>query len=204
MKLLIVDDHQMFVDGLVTSLKTKPDVCINVQHDANEAIAHLESGHIYNLILLDLNMPNLDGFSFMDALVERDLHFPIAILSGNEDVEDFIRLRKYTIAGFIPKKSSIEQLYCSLQKMLAGEQVFPEEYAQYFDAYEADTNNIDFSERKKQILKGMDQGYSNQEIAEQLFITKNTVKSHIREIYILLQVNSRIECLNKAKLLDLI
>lgn len=209
MRLLIIDDHQMFVDGLVTNLKnlSDKDIHIVVKHDVQSALGHLEEGYIYNLIMLDLNMPELDGFQFMDTLIDRDFHFPIVILSGSENSEDFIRLRDYNIAGFIAKKSSISELQQSLQTIFSGERVIPNEYAIYFhedyegttDNYAATTSAPAISNRKVQILSYMEKGLTNKQIAEKLFITANTVKGHIKEIYQILDVNSRVECVRKAK-----
>lgn len=211
MRLLLIDDHKMFIDGLVMNLKTLPNVSlVTVKNCAKSALEHLEDGHIYHLIMLDLSMPDIDGFQFMDTLVDRDFHFPVAILSGSEDPKDFVRLRQYGISGYISKSSSMEQLHQSLEAMTRGETVIPEEFAVYFNAnYELDSTEkqaklYNLPRRKMEILSCISNGLTNRDIAEKLFVAKSTIDSHVKEIYKRLEVSNRVECINKSKLLGLI
>jgi len=170
MRILIIDDHQMFVDGLITNLQTESNMQIEVKHDVQSALDHLQEGHMYHFIVLDLNMPELDGFQFMDTMTDLDLHFPIVILSGSEKPEDFIRLRDYNIAGFIPKKANLQNLKES--------PYFEDDYEPSANIKEK-LNSTYLSNRKVQILRYIEQGLTNDEIARKLFISPNTVKEHI-------------------------
>jgi two-component system nitrate/nitrite response regulator NarL len=211
MRLLLIDDHKMFVDGLVVNLKTLPNIqLVNVQNSARSALDHLEEGHIYHMIMLDLSMPDLDGFQFMDTLADRGFHFPVVILSGSENPKDFMRLREYNISGYISKSSSLEELSSSLQKIIDGETVIPQEYAIYFSSdYEPDevtkkANKLKLPRRKLEIITCISGGMTNKQIAEKLFVAKSTIDHHVKEIYRKLEVNTRAECINKAKSIGLI
>lgn len=206
MRLLLIDDHKMFIDGLLVSLKTLPNIqFVTVQNSARSALDHLEEGHIYHMIMLDLNMPDLDGFQFMDTLIDRGFHFPVVILSGSENPKDFIRLRDYGIAGYISKSSDINDLNTSLQAIANGQTVIPKKYAAYFSAnYKEDetiekAKELKLSRRKLEIITCIADGMTNKQIAEKLFVAKSTIDHHIKEIFRRLNVNSRVECINKAK-----
>ncbi len=201
----------MFIDGLVVNLEKLPEVSlVTVKNCAKSALEHLEQGHIYHLIMLDLNMPDIDGFQFMDTLIDRDFHFPVVILSGSEDPKDFVRLRKYGISGYISKSSSLEELHNSLEAITQGEVVIPEEFAVYFNAnYELDcaekqAKKYNLPTRKMEILSFMSDGLTNRDIAEKLFVAKSTIDGHVKEIYKRLGVSNRAECVNKCKSLGLI
>lgn len=211
MRLLLIDDHEMFIDGLASTLNSLSIVeHVTIKNCAKEALEHLEEGHAYHLIMLDLNMPDIDGFQFMDTLTDRNFHFPVAILSGSEDPRDFIKLRDYDINGYIPKSSSMTEFQESLLAMSEGETVIPEKFSAYFNGqYELEipekiAKQYQLPPRKIEILHCMSNGMKNKEIAEKLFVAKSTIDGHVKEIYRRLEVSNRIECINKSKSLGLI
>ena len=66
MRILLIDDHKMFIDGLAEALKSLPNVKhLTIKNSASAALEHLDEGHVYHLIMLDLNMPDINGFQFM-------------------------------------------------------------------------------------------------------------------------------------------
>lgn len=211
MRLLLIDDHKMFIDGLAESLTSLPMIThTTIKNCAADAIEHLEEGHVYQLIMLDLNMPDINGFGFMDTLTDRGFHFPVAVLSGSEDPKDFAKLREYGISGYICKSSSIDELHQSLIDISNGHLVLPEKYAIYFNAdYEPDdaekiAKEHKIPRRKLEIIDCMSLGMTNKEIAEKLFVAKSTIDGHIKEIYRRLEVSNRAECISKSKSIGLI
>jgi len=210
MRLLLIDDHKMFIDGLAVNLQSLPDVdSVTIKNSAETALNHLEDGHIYHLIMLDLNMPDINGFQFMDTLIDRGFYFPIVILSGSENPKDFVKLREYGISGYISKSSSVDEFNAALEIIASGEKFIPSEISLYFDeSYVAEdqkpVNPHILPRRKMEILAYMSDGMTNKDIAEKLFVAKSTVDDHIKEIYRRLEVSSRAECINKSKSLGLI
>lgn len=211
MRLLLIDDHKLFIDGLARTLDSLPIVHhVTIKNCAKEAMEHIEEGHIYHLIMLDLNMPDMNGFQFMDTLVDRDLFFPVAILSGSEDPRDFVKLRDYDISGYISKSSDLNELHQALQSISEGKTVIPDEFSIYFnnsyklDSTEKLTEQYQLPSRKIEILLCMSNGMTNKEIAEKLFVAKSTIDDHVKEIYKRLEVSNRAECINKSKSFGLI
>jgi len=211
MRLLLIDDHKMFIDGLAVNLQSIPEVdSVTIKNSAESALKHLEQGHIFHLIMLDLNMPDINGFQFMDTLEDRGFYFPIAILSGSENPSDFVKLRDYGICGYISKSSSIEEFNTALSDISKGHRVIPKEFALYFDKnYQLDTQKKSddtpiLPRRKMEILKYLSDGMTNRDIAEKLFVAKSTVDDHVKEIYRRLEVSNRAECVNKSKSLGIL
>ena len=211
MRLLLIDDHKMFIDGLARTLDSLPIVHhVTIKNCAKKALEHIEEGHIYHLVMLDLNMPDMNGFQFMDTLIDRDFHFPVAILSGSADPHDFTKLRDYDISGYISKSSDINELHQALQLISEGEIVIPSEFSVYFNSdYKLDSVNKiakqhQLPPRKIEILVCMSNGMTNKKIAEKLFVAKSTIDGHVKEIYKRLEVSNRAECINKSKSLGLI
>lgn len=211
MRLLLIDDHKLLIDGLTTALKNIDSVRnVTVKNCAQSALEHLSEGHIYHLIMLDLHMPSMNGFEFMDKMTEEGFYFPIAILSGSEEPEDFVKLQKYKISGYIPKSSSIEELGNALLDISQNKTYIPEKYAVYFSPnYKIESpaelaKNIGLSARKLEIINCIAKGLSNKEVARELNIETSTVNHHLNEIYRTLNVNKRVECINKLTKLKII
>lgn len=211
MHILLIDDHKMFIDGLAETLKSLPIVeHLTIQNSAAAALEHLDEGHVYHLIMLDLNMPDINGFQFMEIACDRGFHIPIAILSGSEDPNDFVKLQQYGISAYISKSSSIEELHETLKLIAKGEIVVPEDYAVYFNAdYESNNaqkvaQQYNLPKRKLEIIAYMSSGMTNRDIAENLFVAKSTIDTHVKEIYKRLGVSGRVECITKSKSLGLI
>lgn len=211
MRILLIDDHKMFIDGLAEALKSLPNVKhLTIKNSASAALEHLDEGHVYHLIMLDLNMPDINGFQFMEVAYDRGFHFPIAILSGSEDPKDFVKLQQYNISAYISKSSSIEELHESLKLIEKGEVAMPEDYAVYFNT-DHESNRIEqiakqykLPKRKLEIITCISLGMTNREIAEKLFVATSTIDGHVKEIYKKLDVSNRAECINKSKSLGLI
>lgn len=211
MHLLLIDDHKMFIDGLATTLNSLQLVNhVTIKNCAKDALEHIEEGHIYHLIMLDLNMPDMNGFQFMDTLVDRGFHFPVVILSGSNDPRDFIKLRDYDISGYISKSSDLNALHKALQSISKGDVVIPTEFSLYFNNdYQSDVSKkiaqqCQLPPRKMEILLCMSNGMTNKDIAEKLFVAKSTIDGHVKEIYKRLEVSNRVECINKSKSIGLI
>jgi len=207
MKVLLIDDHQLVSESLAAILKTSLGVSIDIKNNVKEALDHLQSGHIYNYIILDLNMPELDGFQFMDTLNDLDIFFPIIIVSGSENPEDLKKLSSYDISGFVAKTSGFAKLKASLERIFSGEVVIPDEYQYYFNETNLEKevcSGISLSNRRKEVLRLFEQGLSYEEVATKLFISKNTVKHHLNGISKILEVSGSAKCVNKAKELGLI
>lgn len=208
MRILHVDDHPLFCSGLTAVVNNLlPGFEIKSALDIEQANIFLHEMDV-DLILLDLDMPGVNGLAFMRSLIQRELNIPVAILSAHEDVKDIKQALTLGAVGFLPKAWSPEKLVQALEMIERGDVVIPEYVQQklaspsWFDASIAEQDVL--SQRQVEVLRLLDQGLSNKEIAKSLVIGENTVKTHLKAIFQLLSCKNRIDCLNKARELNLV
>lgn len=205
MEILHIDDHPIFCSGLLTAL-TKELPCCNFYHatDAQQALIIIESQAL-DLILLDLLMPGISGISFMRMLIERNWQIPIAVLSANEDVRDIQKALSLGAIAFLPKSWGQEQIAHALLEIEQGQVIIPEhiQLALTRHSKKIRPNNqteLGISKRQLDILKLIEQGLGNKEIAEVLLIGENTVKTHIKALFQIFNSKNRLDCVHKARL----
>lgn len=208
MHILIIDDHQLFIEGLRHVLVQAIDaLAITEAHNADEALQSLEDKPDFDLILLDLSLPGLDGIDLLKAIMSRKLWIPIAVLSAQEDVRIIKQAIDAGALGFIPKSHNSQSLIDALKKILNGEIYLPEELrqrvAKISTQREKETttgfSRYSLTRRQFEVLGLLAKGYSNKDIAKSLYLTENTVKSHISAIFQALEVSNRIACIRCAE-----
>lgn len=203
MKILLVDDHQMFLDGL-NAILIKSDLvhdieCVNNGEDA--LIKLIEND--FDVALIDLRLPILDGVGLLKAANNAGCLVPIIVVTASKAPEDICKVKALGALGFIYKASSSAQILDTISRVLNGELVFPDENTALHNiAHErqstdwADKHNL--TKRQLEVVRLIKQGLSNQEIANKLFVSIATVKSHLSSIFKTLDVKSRTEAVNKA------
>jgi DNA-binding NarL/FixJ family response regulator len=210
MKILIVDDHALIRDGLRGILKRlKRGVTVLEASNSRQAVEAVENHPGINLILLDLNLPDRDGFSVLAELRE---HYPavsIVVLSALQDRANVMRALDLGAAGYIPKSARREVMTNALQLVFAGSVYVPPEILapdhpsysqapQYGARSIISPSEIGLSERQLEVLGFLMQGKSNKAISRTLKIADSTVKAHVTAILRALKVTSRMEAIIAA------
>ena len=127
-RVLIVDDHQLFIDGIRHILKTLDDhVDIIESNSVDDAIQYIDHDHNFDMVLLDLNMPGMDGIAMIKRNQTRDNCLPIIILSAEDDIYTIGSVIRAGAMGFIPKSSTSSELFNALQRVKEGEIYIPKE-----------------------------------------------------------------------------
>ncbi len=127
MRILIVDDHQLFIDGIRHIINSLDDsVEIIEANSAIEAVQYLDSSISPDLMLLDLQLPGMSSTSLMQNRWVRDASLPIVIISGEEDLPAIKQVIDAGVMGFIPKSYSAISLHTALRTILDGENYIPE------------------------------------------------------------------------------
>jgi DNA-binding NarL/FixJ family response regulator len=200
-KILMVDAHFLIRDALRSVLKELNNHVIVLEAlDSHQAV-QLVSEHVdIRLILLELNLPNQDGFSVLSAARERHPGTPVVILSARQDRESVTRALDLGAAGFIPKSVSREILLSALQLVLAGGIYIPPEVLAPEGPSELTSaanrvwqGDLDLTERQVEVLQLLTQGKSNRAISRALNLAEATVKNHVTAILKALKVTSRTE-----------
>lgn len=205
-KFLVVEDHALVREGL-TRLLTQlgSDVKVREAADFEAALVVLDSTAGFDLILLDLALPRIDGFAGLDILRRRYPAVPVAVLSAFDDGPTINRVLNLGAAGFIPKTYSGEALLGAIRAILQGTTYRPRKNggARLDDLTPLPPvgttgitpADIGLTERQAQVLCLMVRGLSNREIAQTLELSEGTVKIHATAVFKVLGVNSRAQAL---------
>ena len=158
----------------------------------------------YDVALIDLRLPIMDGFQLLQSLSDSSCLVPIIIVSASSDPIDIVTDFNLGAMSFIPKSSSGETILNTIEKVMTGQKVFPENSASNLKSgVEEWAIQHNITKRQLEVLRLMRQGLSNQAIAEQLSVSIPTVKSHISAIFQALGTQSRSESSKKAHQLGL-
>ena len=205
LKLLVVEDHALVREGLVGLLaQLEKDVAITGKPDFESALALLDNDEDFDLILLDLAMPGIDGFAGLDILRKGFPAIPVAVVSAFDDVPTVTRVLNLGASGFIPKAFSGEELLAAVREVLDGNIFQPSQSAgARLDSvpptppsqFSVQPAEIGLTDRQSQVLALMVRGLSNRDIAEQLELSEGTVKIHATAIFKTLGVSSRTQAL---------
>jgi len=174
-KILLVDDHQMFMDGLELLLKRTGNYEVTGKINDPLYVIDFLSGTAVDIILADIQMPGVDGIDLLKRVMSRFPAIKVVMISmheGDEFVQEIMALGGY---GFLPKSMDSNKMVLELDKVCDDQKVFPKRQKKLVPTQH-------FSERELEILRLLAQGKNSYEIAGQLFITLNTVKTHRRNM----------------------
>ena len=207
LKLLVVEDHALVREGLLQTLrKLERGVVCNGVRDAEEALALLESaGDDYDLCLLDLMLPGLNGMGCLGVLRKRYPAMPVVIISALDDRNTVERAMRAGASGFVSKSSPGEVLLTALRQVLAGEIYVPISLQDEMPAQRKRRGAVsvaeqyDLSAAQMRVLEPLIQGKTNRQISELLGLTEGTVKVHVSAILKALNVTNRSQALLLVK-----
>lgn len=200
MKILIADDHALFRESLSLSLLRLDDhepIILQAENGKN-AVKIANSHNDLDLILLDLDMPGMSGLEVIRLLQKTHTHPPIVMISAHEDHHHIAKSLDLGAKGFIPKTTSTEVTLSALQLVLAGGIYLPPQLMPHktTDVY-TDKDKI-LTPRQMEIIRLLQKGVQNKNIAFQLELSPSTVKVHVRRIFTALGAKNRSEAVNNA------
>jgi two-component system response regulator NreC len=174
-RVLLIDDHSLFLDGLELLLKRtgRYEVAGKIQEPLL-AIDFLNT-HSVDLVLADIQMPGIDGLDLLKRIQSRFPQIKVVMISMHEEDEFVSEIMSSGGYGFLPKSMESGKMVEELDRVCTGAKVFPKRTKKA-------TQSEHFSERELEILRLLAKGKNSFEIAEQLFITLNTVKTHRRNM----------------------
>ncbi len=210
-RIVVADDHPIFRDGLCRLLALEEDFVIVAQaHDGKEVLQVLQE-HEPDILLLDLKMPNLDGLGTLQRLQANRNPTKVIVLTASEDKSEFVQAVKFGTSGIVLKQTATELLIKSIRKVHAGEiwldsnttAAVMRQFATPEEAPPApaaplpppprDRDRSPLSQREREIVSLVAQGFKNKEMAEKMFISEQTVKNHLHNIFDKLGVSDRLE-----------
>jgi two-component system, NarL family, nitrate/nitrite response regulator NarL len=199
-RILVADDHAIFRDGLRRLLEGSDDVSIvGEASNGNECIKMLAKLKP-DILLLDLRMPEKDGLGVLEEINFDSMATRVIVLTAAEDDRDVVRAMRLGARGVVLKQSASDLLLKSIRKVADGEIWLDNRMtAEVIDAFKKSSEAGQrrekplLSDREKEIVQLVAQGFRNREIGEKLFISEQTVKNHLHNIFDKLGVSDRLE-----------
>lgn len=195
--IVVADDHPLFRDALsgIISVGFSGASVVSAE-DLTTTIKALEEAADVDLVLLDLNMPGVQGFSGLIFLRGQYPTIPIIVVSGNEDLDTIRRSVSLGASGFIPKSSDTDTIKGAINIVLDGGVWVPDQAA--IDNNTEDDELLEIASRlstltpqQMRVLMMLKEGLLNKQIAYELNVSEATVKAHVSAILQKLDVNSR-------------
>jgi DNA-binding NarL/FixJ family response regulator len=199
MKILLVDDHALIRDALRGVLKElAPDAAVLEAADSRQAMQLVKANLDLHLILLDLNLPDRDGFSVLADLRSHYATISCVVLSASQDRGSIVKAMDLGVLGFIPKSSPREVMVNALRLIFSGGIYIPPEALHRSEAAKppavpVSPADLGLTARQVEVLALMMQGKSNKAISRILDVAEPTVKHHVSAILKALKVMSRTE-----------
>ncbi|NYS25197.1 response regulator transcription factor [Rhodobacteraceae bacterium 2376] len=194
MRLLVADDHELLLDTLESYLAAEPAFTVIRAPDLDMALTHLRNEPPFDLVLLDYNMPGMDGLCGLRHALDLAHDRPVALMSGIATRAVAEQALDMGAAGFLSKAMPARSLLNAITFMGQGERFVPVELFLTGPAAEAEAPGQPLerlTERERDVLLGLCQGHSNKQIARDLDLSEATVKLHVKTLYRRLGVSNR-------------
>ncbi len=196
MTALLVDDHPLFQDGFAAMLRHhRPDWTLRSASSGAEAVGLLAGGERPDLAIIDIQLPDIDGFDAARVIAQMAPMVSRVMISGREDGAARLRSRDCGASGFISKAWAPERILDLLEQVLAG--------GVAFEAAERESGKA-ITSRQLEVLSLLADGHSNKAIERRMNIAPRTVRAHLTEIFRLLEADGRMQAILKARQLGLI
>lgn len=203
MKIFIIDEHALFRDGLTSLLASQPDFSVVGHADDIAQGMLLIPQNKPDVILLDLNQPDRSGLEAIRKIITRWPEVNVVILSNNDSDDFVLSVIRHGAIGFIPKHMPKEHFLAAIKAIQQGEAAITGKMTrqliqEYVRVSKVTTPDVDgamesLTYRELEVFRMLGTGASNREIADNLNISENTVKSHVHKILEKLKLRSRIE-----------
>lgn len=202
-RVILADDHPIVRDGLRKLLMLEEDIqVVGEAADGRQVLDLVQSLHP-DIVILDLRMPNMNGLTTLQALREVDKQVRVIILTASEDKNEFVQAMKLGCSGIVLKQTAPELIVKSIRKVHEGE-IWLDSHTTAAVLRQFSTDPIGvtptkgrerspLSQREREIVCLVAQGYKNREMAEKMFIREQTVKNHLHNIFDKLGVSDRLE-----------
>jgi DNA-binding NarL/FixJ family response regulator len=198
-RIVIADDHTVLRESLAALLSTQPDFVVEGRaSNGQEALAVVKE-HQPDVLLLDLFMPDGDGFEVLRTLDRAGSRVSAVVLTGSDTELDYAQVVKLGARGLVLKSDGPEKLFTAVRTVANGELAFSDELAQQVlttmtAESKTSANTMGrLSTRERQIAYHVARGMKNKDIGEALTISENTVKRHLQSIFTKTGARDRLE-----------
>ncbi|HVN55647.1 MAG TPA: response regulator transcription factor [Anaerolineaceae bacterium] len=207
-RMVVVDDHTLFRRGLVSLLADIPEFqVVGEAEDGEQALKVIQRTEP-DVVLLDVNMPRMDGIQTVQTLRDQKNKVQILMLTISNQDEDLLGALMAGANGYLLKNTEPDELRQAIIHLAEGKAVLsPDVTSTVLKALargQSNNSSGPLSDRELEVLNCLMEGQTTTQIAAQLFISENTVKTHIRHILEKLEASNRTEAVSKAIQMGLI
>ncbi|MBU1210137.1 MAG: response regulator transcription factor [Alphaproteobacteria bacterium] len=205
-RITIVDDHPLFRGALNQALSASMDAAFQEAGSLDELNEQLGVSKDVDLVLLDLNMPGVQGLSGLMFLRAQYPEIPVVVCSANEDPGTIRRCIEFGASGYIPKSQPIEQIREAVAKVLGGEVWTPPDVNLSGELDEETSDMLgrlsSLTPQQVRVLMMLGEGLLNKQIAYKLSVSEATIKAHVSAILQKLGVDSRTQAVIAISRID--
>jgi DNA-binding NarL/FixJ family response regulator len=207
-KVLLVDDHHLFREGIARILQDAPGMSLLASAENGVTAITLAKQHQPDVILMDVHMPEVDGIEATRQILQNDPDTQILMLTVSEKDEDLFAALRCGARGYLLKDTTSQELIESIRRVHAGEAIInPLMAAKLLDEFSAlsqdmpvrasaqspDMETEKLTSRERDVLQLVARGLSNKDIGDKLSISPHTVKTHLSNTLEKLNLNGRVE-----------
>ncbi len=204
-RILIVDDHAPFREGLRALLSSVPDMSVVGEAESGEAAIHSAAKLQPDVILMDIQMPNMNGIEATRQIYQSSPHIGVIVLTMFEDDDSVFAAMRAGARGYLLKGADQAEILRAIHSVKSGEAMFGPAIARrlisFFNQVQPQAQNPfpQLTDREREILDMIARGMNNAEIASAFTLSPKTVRNHVSNIFNKLQVADRAQAIIRAR-----
>jgi DNA-binding NarL/FixJ family response regulator len=187
----IVDDHPIFLDGITNVLSSKPNFQILFSADNAKKVLEYLKHYEIDILITDISMPEINGLELINFIRKEKNNIKIIVMSSFKNAES-----KHNIDAYLLKNISKEKLFEVIENLYYNNKKYF--YSEDIDFEKMTFNKSILSQREKEIVILICEGFTTLEISEKLFLSKNTVETHRKNIFFKLNISTTAQLVTLA------
>lgn len=204
---IIMDEHPIVRMSIEVLLQKNKNIDVVMKTDDSREVVNYMRSHSVDLVILDIELPSIDGFTLLKRIKNIQADTRILFLSSKSERFYAGRAIQAGANGFVSKRKEQEDIYHAVEMLLAGYSFFPSETLELISnpgSRNGVTDDTPLSNREITVLRYLANGLSNKEIAEQLLLSNKTISAHKSNIFSKLHVSSIVELIDYARVKELL
>jgi DNA-binding NarL/FixJ family response regulator len=200
-RVLLVDDHPMFRDGLRLALGASSGIEVVAEADSGAGGIAQAAEHQPDVVIMDVNMPDLNGIEATRRIVAESPHIGVLVLTMFDEDESVFQAMRAGARGYLLKGADQEDIVRAVQAVARGESPLAPKAAHAVLSARAEARpaTVELTDREREVLELVARGRNNTEIARELFISGKTVRNHVSNVFAKLQVTDRAQAIVRAR-----
>jgi DNA-binding NarL/FixJ family response regulator len=203
-KILIVDDHPMVIEGIGALLKGETSIDIIGSASTADAALKFLKQHETDVVLLDINLPDQSGLDVCKQIADKHLSTRVIAISNHSLPSYIQKITEYGGSGYLLKNTTKQEILQAIEMVMLGKEYFSRDVIRTMREQKEANDTVTITRREKEILELISEGNTNNEIAALLFISPSTVDTHRKNLIEKLKVSNTASLIKKAAQLKLI